>query len=301
MTHTLPGLRALAFAAGLAMAATAGAQTAAPASPAKPAPAAKATKPAAKKPAPSGFKYVVEPRAMELLKAMSARLASAQSMSFTATVGYEYPSKAGPALVYTMRYDVTMKRPDKLRILMPGDGPASEFYYDGKSMVAYAPAENLAAVADAPPTIGAALATAFRTAGIYFPFSDLLVADPYAALADGVKLAYVVGQSANIGGIKTDMVVWANDAVHVQVWIGADDKLPRRMRAVFAGDPLGLRHEMELSNWQLDPAIAPDSFVSQKAQAAGRMVFGAPTPPPTGAKPIIKGTAPAAKPAGKGN
>jgi hypothetical protein len=222
-------------------------------------------------------------------------------MSFTATVGYEYPSKAGPALVYTMRYDVTMQRPNKLRILMPGDGPASEFYYDGKSMVAYAPVENLAAVTDAPPTIETALLTAFRTAGIYFPFSDLLAADPYAALADGVKLAYVVGPSANVGGTKTEMVVWANDAVHVQAWIGADDKLPRRLRAVFAGDPLGLRHEMELSNWQLDPVVAPGSFASQKAQTAGRMVFGTPTPPPKGAKPIIKDTAPAAKPATKGN
>jgi hypothetical protein len=301
MKHTLPCPRALVLAAGLTMAAAAGAQTAAPAGPAKPAPAAKATKPATKKPAPSGFKFVVEPRAMDLLKAMSARLAAANSMSFTATVGYEYPSKAGPALVYTMRYDVTMQRPNKLRILMPGDGPASEFYYDGKSMVAYAPVENLAAVTDAPPTIEAALLTAFRTAGIYFPFSDLLAADPYAALADGVKLAYVVGPSANVGGTKTEMVVWANDAVHVQAWIGADDKLPRRLRAVFAGDPLGLRHEMELSNWQLDPVVAPGSFASQKAQTAGRMVFGAPTPPPKGAKPIIKDAAPAAKPATKGN
>jgi hypothetical protein len=301
MKHTLPGPRALALEAGLALAAAAGAQTAAPAAPGKSAAAAKATKPAAKKPAPSGFKYVVEPRAMELLKAMSTRLASAQSMSFTATVGYEYPSKAGPALVYTMRYEVTMQRPDKLRILMPGDGPASEFYYDGRSMVAYAPAENLAAVANAPPTIAAALLAAFKTAGIYFPFSDLLVADPYAALADGVKLAYVVGPSANVGGTKTEMVVWANDAVHVQAWIGAEDKLPRRMRAVFAGDPLGLRHEMELSNWQLDAAVPPESFVSPKAQAAGRMVFGSPTPPPKGAKPIIKGAAPAAKPAAKAN
>ena len=41
-----------------------------------------------------------------------------------------------------MRYDVTMQRPDKLKILMPGDGPASEFYYDGKAMMAYAPAED---------------------------------------------------------------------------------------------------------------------------------------------------------------
>lgn len=301
MTSTSPKLRALALAVGLSMAATAGAQSTAPAAPAKPAPAAKAAKPAAKKPARPEFKPVVEPRAMALLKAMSSKLAAAKSMSFSATVGYEYPSKAGPAVVYTMRYDVTMLRPDKLRILMPGDGPASEFYYDGKSMVAYAPAENLAAVADAPPTIDGALLAAFKAAAIYFPFSDLLVGDPYAALADGVKLAYYVGPSANVGGTKTDMVVWANNAVHVQAWIGADDKLPRRMRAVFAGDPLGLRHEMELSNWQLDPVVAADAFASQKVHTAGRMVFGAPTPPPKGAKPIIKGAAPAAKLAAKGN
>ena len=48
-------------------------------------------------------------------------------------MGYEYPSKLGPALLYTMRYDVDLQRPDKLRVIVPGDGPASEFYYDGKN------------------------------------------------------------------------------------------------------------------------------------------------------------------------
>jgi len=94
---------------------------------------------------------------MDLLKATSDKLAAAKSMSFTAVVGYEYPSKLGPPLVYSTRYDVTMQRPDKLRILIPGDGPASEYYYDGKTAIAYAPVENLAAVADAPPTIEEAL------------------------------------------------------------------------------------------------------------------------------------------------
>jgi len=77
--------------------------------------------------------------------------------------------RTGAPIVYTSRYDVTMQRPDKLRILMPGDGPASEFYYDGKSMVVYAPAENLAAVADAPPTIDAALKAVFDKAAIFYP------------------------------------------------------------------------------------------------------------------------------------
>src|SRR5215831_3097013 len=133
----------------------------------------------------SAYKPVVEPQAMAFLKATSDRLAAAKTMSFTAVASYEYPSKLGPPIVYTTRYDVTMQRPDKLRILIPGDGPASEYYYDGNTAIAYAPAENLAAIAEAPPTIDATLEAAFKKAAIFFPFEDLLVADPYKAMTNG--------------------------------------------------------------------------------------------------------------------
>jgi hypothetical protein len=227
---------------------------------------------------------------MDLLKAMSARLAAAKTMSFTATVSYEYPSQLGPAIVYTSRYDVTMQRPDKLRVLSPGDGPASEFYYDGKMMTAFAPAENLVAVADAPPTVGAALQKAFETADIYYPFVDLLVDDPYEALQKTGKLAFYIGPSNTVGGVRTEMVAWADNDVFLQAWIGVDDKLPRRVRAIYSADPLRLRHDMELSNWQLDPAIPPDTFVSEKAQAAKHMAFEHPAGRlPAGAKPIMSG------------
>jgi hypothetical protein len=82
------------------------------------------------------------------------------------------------------------------------------------------------------------------------------------------------------------MVAWANNDVFLQIWIGADDKLPRRIRAMYAADPLALHHELELSNWQLDPVVAPDAFASAKAQTAGRMTFAAPAPPPKGVKPL---------------
>jgi hypothetical protein len=286
-----PGLRGrtLAFLAGLLVATGAVAQTSPDAKPA--APPAKSAKPAkpAGKPAAPPFKLVLEPRAMELLKATSARLAAARTMSFTATVGYEFPSKLGPPIAYMMRYDVTMQRPDKLRILMPGDGPASEFYYDGKSMMAYAPTENLVAVADAPPTIEAALKQAYNNAAIFFPFTDLLVTDPYVALTDGAILAFYIGQSSVVGGVKTDMVAWANKDVFLQIWIGVDDKLPRRVRAIYAADPLQLRNELELANWQLDGTIAPDAFTSQKALAAPRMALKSPTAGlPPGIKPLVK-------------
>jgi hypothetical protein len=52
------------------------------------------------------------------------------------------------------------------------------------------------------------------------------------------------------------MLAYVNDAVFVQIWIGADDKLPRMLRAVYRDDPLRLRHQMELANWKLDPVVA---------------------------------------------
>ena len=128
---------------------------------------AKQARPAAKSQPAAPTKMVLEPRAMALLKAASERLATAKSMSFTAVASYEYPSQLGPPILYTVRYDVAMQRPNKLRVIIPGDGPASEFYYDGKSMMAYAPAENLVAVADAPPTIDGTLKAAFEAADIY--------------------------------------------------------------------------------------------------------------------------------------
>ena len=277
--------RALLLAAGVALAAGANAQ--------QPTPPAKAAKPAAKaapKPAPPEL----EPKAIDILKAMSAKLAGAKAMSFTATVTYESPSRLGPPLAYTTLSEVLMQRPDRLRVITPGDGPASEFYYDGKTMMAFAPAANLVAVAPAPPTIDATLKVAFNSAAIYFPFSDVIAADPYQGIADGLKVAFYIGQSNVVGGTTTDMVAFVNDSVLVQIWIGAEDKLPRKLRAIYREDPQHLRHQMELSNWKLDPVVAADAFTSAKAAAATKIAFAAPRSPPPGLKPPAKGK-PAAK------
>jgi len=271
--------RALPLALGLLLAASAAAQQPQPAPSPAQAPAA---------PAPPAAGPALEPKAIEVLKASSSRLAAARTMSFTAVTSYESPSRLGPALVYTTKSLVTMQRPDKLRVMQTGDGPASEFYYDGKTMMAFAPAEGLVAVAEAPPTIDAALEAAYRGAAIYFPFTDVLVADPYGDIAKGLELAFYVGQSRVVGGTKTDIVAYAGDGVFVQIWIGADDKLPRMARAVYQRDPLRLRHQVEFSNWKLGGAVAPGTFASSRAATAKRIPFAHPDPEP----------APASAPAG---
>ena len=211
-------------------------------------------------------------------------------MSFTAVVTYESPSRLGTPLAYTTKSEVTLKRPDKLRVVTPGDGPASEFYYDGKTMTAFSPAENLVAVAEAPPTIDAALKAAYDSAAIYFPFTNMIVADPYKDIADGLILAFYIGQSKVVGGTTTDMVAYANNNVFLQVWIGAEDKLPRMVRAVYRTDTAHLRHQLELSNWQLDPGVPEDAFAPTKAGSANPIAFAHPNPKlAQGDKPPAKG------------
>ncbi len=71
---------------------------------------------------------VLEPKALEILKAASSRLAAAHTIKFNAVHFYENPSRHGHPLAFTTKSEVALERPDKLRVIMPGDGPASEFY-----------------------------------------------------------------------------------------------------------------------------------------------------------------------------
>jgi hypothetical protein len=227
----------------------------------------------------------IEPKAVEILKAACAKLAAAQSMSFTALVTYESPSRLGFPLAYGTKSEVLFQRPNKLRVLTPGDGPASEFYYDGKTMMAYAPAENMVAIADAPPTVDGMLETAYHSAAIYYPFDDLIVSDPYKDIAQDLRVAFYIGQSKIVGGITTDIVAYDTGGVFIQAWIGAEDKLPRVLRAIYVDDPLQIRHNLVITNWQLDPTIPADSFSTTKASGAKRIPFASPTLPPGMAKP----------------
>jgi hypothetical protein len=227
----------------------------------------------------------IEPAALDMLKATSQRLVGAKSMSFTAVTTYESPARTGQPLYYTTLSQVIVQRPNKLRVITPGDGPASDFYYDGTTMMAYAPAADLTAVAAAPPTIDAAMKEAYDKAAIYFPFAEILAADPYNNMSTGLTSAFVIGQSHVVGDTITDMVAIANANVQAQIWIGINDGLPRMIRAVFPKDPTQARYEIQFSNWHLNQPTKDADFTSAVALKAPRMVFARPDAPPPPVKP----------------
>jgi hypothetical protein len=133
------------------------------------------------------------------------------------------------------------------------------------------------AQSNAPPTIDATLEAAYQRAAIYFPFTDVIVANPYKDLERDMRLAFYIGQSTVVGDTTTDVIAYANDVVFVQAWIGAQDKLPRMLRAVFRDDPTQSRHQVAFTNWKLESSLSADFFKPEHIEDAHRIQFA---PPP---------------------
>jgi len=223
-----------------------------------------------------GLRFGLEPKAMAILKDACARLSAAKTLSFTAIAQYESPARTGLPLAYLTLSQVTLERPNKLKVITPYDGRPSEFYYDGHTVMAYEPSADLVAVAKAPPTIDEMLKAAYDVAAIYFPFTDLIVSDPCKDLIPGLKVAFYMGQSRVVGDTATDIIVLANDTAQAQIWIGATDHLPRMVRVVYFDEPGQYRHQVVLEDWSINPPLPADSFTSVQAAKARRMQFGAP-------------------------
>src|SRR5690606_11118600 len=84
-----------------------------------------------------GLKAAIEPAPMGVVQAMCDRLAAATTLRFTAVTTYESPDRTGQPLAYSTLSEVARQRPDKLRVITPGDGPSNEFYYNGQTVQAY--------------------------------------------------------------------------------------------------------------------------------------------------------------------
>jgi hypothetical protein len=221
----------------------------------------------------------IEPAALKILRTASERLTDSRTLTFTAVTTYEAFATTGQPLYYATQSSVLLQHPDKLRVLTPGDGPASDFYYDGKTMTAYSPRENLVAAGPAPPTMEGMLKAAYDQAAISFPIAPLLAPDPYKNLTDGLTSAFVVGQSNVVGGTVTDIVAYTNKNVQAEMWIGINDGLPRMVRAVYVNDPAHLRYQMEFRNWRRNVKLMPAVFHFSNATHAKRMDFARPDAP----------------------
>jgi hypothetical protein len=220
---------------------------------------------------------VVEQRALDSLKRMSATLGAAKALTYRSRSTVEVPATTGQFVTLFATSDVALQRPNKLHVHVTGEAPNFDFYYNGATITAFAPKNRVYSVASAPDTIDTMLKFVADKSGIYFPPADVMYSDPYAMLTKDLSSAVVVGP-ATVDGAPCEHLAFIAPGVHWEIWLETGKgALPRRLVVTYTDAQNFPRFLVEFSDWNLKPKLAPSRFVFKQPGDAKQIEFSAPT------------------------
>jgi hypothetical protein len=215
----------------------------------------------------------VDKTALDQLKRMSETLAAAKALTFRTTSTVEVPAKTGQYITLFANSEFAMERPNKLRAKITGEVPNFEFTYDGTTIAAFAPNNNVYSVSKAPDTIDAMLPFLENASGIRFASADLLFSDPYAVLTKGLSSAVLVG-SDTVQGQPCQHLAFRAPGVNWEIWIESGPRaLPRRLVITYTNVTNFPRTLVEYSHWNLHPWLTDSDFAFKKPAGAKEIAF----------------------------
>ena len=214
----------------------------------------------------------VNPKALAALKRMSDTLAAAKAFTYKSSSIFEVPAKTGQFLTLFSNADIALKRPDKLRGILTGEAPHFDFFYDGKTVAAFAPHTKVYSLTKAPATIDAMLPDLEQETGIRFVTAPLLLSNPFRVMTRGLTSAVVVGP-ATVRGVACEHLAFRSPGVNWEIWIASKAALPLRLAVTFTDRPNFPRTLVEFSNWNLNPWLSDGDFVFHKPRGATEIPF----------------------------
>lgn len=192
---------------------------------------------------------------------------STGAYSFTAQTIREY-EKNDRALHIFHDLDVTVRRPDRLKIDITGDDGQAQIGYDGKTLIIYTPKANKYATMDASGTLETMLRAASERLGMDFPLADLLAENPGKAFLDGVSAGSNVGD-ATIGGTPSNHFYFSQPPdLDIELWTEDQRAVPRRIVVTYRSLPNQPQFIAEMSKWQFGINPPDSEFVIKVPEGA---------------------------------
>jgi hypothetical protein len=207
----------------------------------------------------------------ELLKSMSSYLGGTKNFSFNADIDLEIITTQGQKLQLSSFATTVVQRPEKINIQRKGMISDIGFVYDGNSLTVHEKNLNVFYQAEGTGTIDNAFTVFEMETGIVAPGIDLLIADPYYVLSDGIVDGAYIGISY-INGVACHHLAFREDNVDWQLWVQTGDT-PFPMKYVITskwqtGAP---QYEIRFRDWQVDPQIDDNLFSFSAPEGAVRL------------------------------
>jgi len=227
---------------------------------------------------------LVDPRADELMRRMSERLARVAAFALEAEEVYDEVPEQSPRQQLTNLRRVAMRRPDRLVGDATGDALNRSFWYDGKAFAALDQEQHIWAGGAVPPTVDLALDWVFEKTGTVVPLADFLYADSYARLMESVQRGVYLGIH-DAAGVPCHHLSFEQATVDWQIWIDAGtEPLPRKLVITYKTEDEVPQYSVTIRKWNLRAKLPDELFRFTPPDGATRVEIAAlaPSGPPAG-------------------
>ncbi|MEY4484231.1 MAG: hypothetical protein RL693_1683 [Verrucomicrobiota bacterium] len=217
-----------------------------------------------------------EPNADELLRAMSTKLAAAQSFSFDATREIDAALLEGRNVAEKARITAAVQRPSKLAAQAKSKLGVRRFIADGKTATLFDAKTNHYASVPMPATLDGLVAKLDEKYGFTPPLAEFALSDPYADLrrqAESVTylgLGKTTGGFLGLGGVECHRLALKGKDADAELWIAVSDQLPRKLVATFhlEGQP---QVRINFTKWNLNAPVTASSFTFTPPEGAEKI------------------------------
>jgi hypothetical protein len=207
---------------------------------------------------PSGAR-LVDPRADELVRQMSDRLARVSAFALEAEEVFDEVPEQSPRQQLTNTRHVVLRRPDRLAGDASGDALNRSFYYDGQVFSAIDKAQNVWVSGTVPATVDEALDTVMEQTGTVVPLADFLYADVYSRLMSDVQRGVYLGIH-DAAGVPCHHLSFEQATIDWQLWIDAGaDPLPRKLVIAYKTEDEVPQYAVTIRKWNVK-ATLPDAL-----------------------------------------
>lgn len=215
----------------------------------------------------------LDPEAQRILKSATDFLARQQRFSVETRNTLEVVLKSGQKVEFNHTARQSVQRPNRLRMERTGDLVEQQFVYDGRTLTLRNLKTDYYAQVPVPDTLEGMLDFARARLDVVAPAGDLIYANAYDVLMDGVTQSFVVGKAV-IEGVRCDQLAFRAPHVDLQVWVQEGPQpLVRRMVITTRDLPNAPQFAVTVTKWDLQPKFGARTFAFVPPAGARKVEF----------------------------
>jgi hypothetical protein len=215
---------------------------------------------------------VAEP-ADQLIKEMSAYIGSANEFTFHADVTFDHVLPSGQKLQFSAAEEVVLQRPGRVYVEWNGDLGARQFWYDGKTVTLYDPAQPFYASETAPPEIDNMLEHLVPKLDFAPPLADFLYRDPYKTVHGNIQYGFDLGQN-DVNGRTCRTLAFVEKDIDWQIWIeNGPQPTPCKLVITYKNQPSQPQFTAVFSDWVFAPRIDQAVFAPELPPGTQKIPF----------------------------